>query len=612
MFRSATAVQKVGRFARRQRVAAATVTPVEPLESRQLFAAGTPALGSLVLYNADNGQPIGPFENNTTINYSALPTRNLSVRATASDTTQSVRFAVDGSIVRTENFAPYSVVGDNDATGLPNPWTPPSGSHTLIVTPYPNDEASGDPGAALNVTFNVTEGTGGGGSVVSGPVVSFSDNTADAAEANLDKGTFVVSRSGSTSAPLNVAYNVSGSATNGLDYQQLSGTITIPTGASSAQLVVFPKDDSAAEGTENVVLTIIAGNGYSVGSPAGATCPIADNDSASTPTPTPTTQGISDITWTRNAPRSPEPRTEAGVLQIGSKIYEIGGFTAAGGTGSFFPLTRHVHVYDMATRTWKQLASLPGAAAGNHAGAATDGKYIYWVAGQTEATYGAGTKTTWRYDIANNSWSQFADLPAIRYGGAAFVANGWLHFVGGDKSDRTTPATDHWAINLSNPSGGWVRKASIPVAADHMSHAIVNGKVYLIGGEHGHEGLNGTSGGTYIQHKNVYAYDPSNDTWTRKADLPTAISHTEGETLVINNRIVVIGGLLDGGSPNQTSRVQVYDPATNTWKTLATRYPKRIIGAVSGYWSGKIYMSDGYSPDENDRQVGFEGTIKFG
>ena len=33
---------------------------------------------------------------------------------------------------------------------------------------------------------------------------------------------------------------------------------------------------------------------------------------------------------------------------------------------------------------------------------------------------------------------------------------------------------------------------------------------------------------------------------------------------------------------------------------------------MSGYWNGKIYMSEGYSPDENDRQVGFEGTVKFG
>jgi N-acetylneuraminic acid mutarotase len=93
--------------------------------------------------------------------------------------------------------------------------------------------------------------------------------------------------------------------------------------------------------------------------------------------------------------------------------------------------------------------------------------------------------------------------------------------------------------------------------------------------------------------------------------MPLAVSHIEGSTLVINGKAVLIGGLLDGGDQNTTSRVQVYDPVANTWKSLNTRYPKRIIGAASGYWNGKIYMTEGYSPDEDDRQVGFEGTVRF-
>jgi N-acetylneuraminic acid mutarotase len=145
-----------------------------------------------------------------------------------------------------------------------------------------------------------------------------------------------------------------------------------------------------------------------------------------------------------------------------------------------------------------------------------------------------------------------------------------------------------------------------------MSHASINGRHYLFGGEHSHKGLNGSGGGGYIQHNYTFEYNPSNDTWTRKANMPLAISHIEGSTLVINGKAVLIGGLLDGGDQNTTSRVQVYDPNSNSWKSLSTRYPKRVIGAMSGYWNGKIYMSEGYSPDEDDRQVGFEGTVKFG
>jgi N-acetylneuraminic acid mutarotase len=272
-----------------------------------------------------------------------------------------------------------------------------------------------------------------------------------------------------------------------------------------------------------------------------------------------------------------------------------------------------VYSYDMVTRKYTELAPLPSAAAGNHSGVAAAGGFIYVIAGQTGNTYGVGTNTTWRYNIAANKWEKFVNLPEVRYGGAAFVdSSGWLHYVGGDKADRVTPTTDHWAINLNAPGSDWVRKASMPLPGDHLSHAGINGKFYLFGGEHGHEGLNGKSGGTYVQHNYTFQYNPANDTWTRKANMPLAISHIEGSTLVINGRAVLIGGLLDGGSPNQTSRVQVYDPVVNAWKSLTTRYPRRIIGASSGYWNGKIYMSEGFSPDSTDRQVGFEGAVKFG
>ena len=299
-------------------------------------------------------------------------------------------------------------------------------------------------------------------------------------------------------------------------------------------------------------------------------------------------------------------------MQVGSKLYVIGGFTAQGGTGTFFPLTRRVHVYDLATRTWNELASLPQQAAGNHFGVASDGTYIYTVAGQVGDTYGAGTNTVWKYHIANNTWSRSRASRKSASAGPRSSTTACCTYVGGDRADRETITTDHWAIDLSNTSAGWQRKASIPLGGDHMSHAAINGKHYLFGGEHGHHGLTANDENGYIQHNYTFEYNPANDTWARKADMPLAMSHIEGSTLVINGKAVLIGGLLTGGGSNTTNRVHVYDPVANTWKLLSTRYPKRIIGASAGYWNGKVYMTDGYSPDESDRSVGFEGTVILG
>ena len=106
----------------------------------------------------------------------------------------------------------------------------------------------------------------------------------------IDMGVFTVSRTGSTTLPLNVYYRVSGTASNGVDYGLLSGVVTIPAGAASAPVEVVPIDDLLVEGTEAVVLRLediacIAiypppPECYVVGTPREAVVQIVDNDEA--------------------------------------------------------------------------------------------------------------------------------------------------------------------------------------------------------------------------------------------------------------------------------------------------------------------------------------------
>ena len=45
-----------------------------------------------------------------------------------------------------------------------------------------------------------------------------------------------------------VAYNITGTAANGVDYTVLSGTVTIPAGATSVNIPVAITDDNIVEG----------------------------------------------------------------------------------------------------------------------------------------------------------------------------------------------------------------------------------------------------------------------------------------------------------------------------------------------------------------------------
>ena len=114
-------------------------------------------------------------------------------------------------------------------------------------------------------------------------------------EPNVDTATFHVHRSGNTDDPLEVFYSLHGSAENGEDYRTLSGRVTIPSGANSANVVVVPIDDDLCEGTESVVLRIeppvcIAifpppPHCYVVGSQDSSFARILDNDVCNTNQP---------------------------------------------------------------------------------------------------------------------------------------------------------------------------------------------------------------------------------------------------------------------------------------------------------------------------------------
>ena len=64
------------------------------------------------------------------------------------------------------------------------------------------------------------------------------------------------------------------------------------------------------------------------------------------------------------------------------------------------------------------------------------------------------------------------------------------------------------------------------------------------------------------------------------APLTEKKSHFEGGTLVVNDRIVILGGRLDGDAIS--NRVDMYDPATNQWRTISVMPERRRGGAAAG------------------------------
>jgi hypothetical protein len=102
----------------------------------------------------------------------------------------------------------------------------------------------------------------------------------NASEITLDPASFKFTRAATaTNVDLVVNYSTGGTATNGDDYQALSGSVIIPAGATEVTVIVQPlRDTDGVEGFETVTATLLPGP-YALGATALA-FPIAIQDAA--------------------------------------------------------------------------------------------------------------------------------------------------------------------------------------------------------------------------------------------------------------------------------------------------------------------------------------------
>ena len=126
----------------------------------------------------------------------------------------------------------------------------------------------------------------------------------------------------------------------------------------------------------------------------------------------------------------------------------------------------------------------------------------------------------------------------------------------------------------------WTTKAPMPTARSQLGVAVVNGKIYAIGG------ANNSASGPNVLNVNE-EYDPAKNVWTTKTPMPTA-RHSFG-IAVCQNKIYCIGGSVNG--PHLTVN-EVYDPATDTWETKASM-PTARAGLSANTVNGKIYLMGG-------------------
>jgi N-acetylneuraminic acid mutarotase len=164
-------------------------------------------------------------------------------------------------------------------------------------------------------------------------------------------------------------------------------------------------------------------------------------------------------------------------------------------------------------------------------------------------------------------WQELAPMPTARQELATAVLNGKIYVIGGyDKDGNSTDTVEVYNPNTNT----WASAHPIPTAQNHNSAAVAAGQLYSFGG---------ASNRTYV-------YDPLGDSWSEVAMMNYGHASTPAVG-VINNKIYVAGGV--GGGNN---RLEVYDPVTNTWTERAPMsVPRNHCGG--GVIDGKLYVVGG-------------------
>ena len=266
----------------------------------------------------------------------------------------------------------------------------------------------------------------------------------------------------------------------------------------------------------------------------------------------------SEDSWTTLTPM-PTARVDLGVAVVDGKIFAIGGTN-----GSYLNVNE---MYDPVTDTWVTKTSMPTARSGF--GIAVYQNKIYVIGGQNDVL--DFTRVNEVYDPATDTWETRTRHPAPRAGFCANVVNGKIYLIGGFASFFSPFPAAYETYVYDPETDTWTEKTSTPTAVSNYASAVIDNKIYVIGGRYVPD---------MITYNLTQIYDTETDTWSYGTSLQTPISDAAtGATTGVfaPTRIYVLGGTSIAGNDLN----QIYDPETDTWSTGASMPTSRARLAVA-------------------------------
>ncbi|MGN9768177.1 S8 family serine peptidase [Micromonospora sp. SD12] len=183
-------------------------------------------------------------------------------------------------------------------------------------------------------------------------------------------------------------------------------------------------------------------------------------------------------------------------------------------------------------------------------------------------TGSASSAKNYAYDPVAQTWTAIADLPGARTAMTVGVLDGKIIATGGWAAAGPDGTT--WSYDPA--ANTWTEKADNPAPRSAAGQAVAGGKLYAIGGC--------TTASCTPMSNDVVRYDPADDSWETLADYPKSVAFLSCGGI---DGIVYCTGGNDGSAAQKAS--YAYDPGANTWTAIAD--------APADNWASSFAVANG-------------------
>uniref|UniRef100_A0A674NM85 Si:ch211-63p21.8 n=1 Tax=Takifugu rubripes TaxID=31033 RepID=A0A674NM85_TAKRU len=267
---------------------------------------------------------------------------------------------------------------------------------------------------------------------------------------------------------------------------------------------------------------------------------------------------MKEMEWKRLGEMPDKPRFRHGVATMTGRLYVVG--------GCYFytkdDIMKSIHIvylflfphssYDPIQNCWKRLADMLQFRS-NFSVVAHEAR-LYAIGGDKEIN--TNIDSVEMYIPETDSWSYVHPLPEVLSGHGVNVTNAGIFISGGFNSKYECLPS----VFLYDPTRGGTYLADM--ASDRALHCMeaLQGRLYVAGGVCNLKKF-------YTDQQACEVYDPGANAWTMVASLP--VPHVGAASAVLEGKIYILGGYSQDGY-TETRLIHRFDPCTLRWQNMGT------------------------------------------